>query len=550
MWPSHVYAPFEDTGLWRPPSGPSSSDRTDTSADMDSGTLEDSAARSPDEVEVDVVAVRTFQCLDATLRDTLGAFEPPVTLTTQEADETADTTGAVIVDVDGDGWDDVWFAAADGGALYLFDGDAFEVARKDEFWAGSDLTNARGGAVADYDADGDLDLFVVRDQGADRLFRNDGDGRWEDVTEALFKIQDAGLSTAALWLDADGDVDLDLWVVNEDPGDTPKFYRNNNGAFDLEDARALVDDEASFQNVRQLVAMDVTGDGQAELFSWYASAPDGFAGRKWTRGEGGLWLADASAVGTVRATGAVAPVSLGGSEEPDWFAGGAMGFWGMESAAEDGVRWSNVLVERWGITDLGLDGVEVTGVYVGDLDHDGVEDVLLDRGPWSFGLDGIQRQEDALYLMGSAFPRLNESSSFGLDQETLGVGGVMADINQDGWLDVIRRNASGDNQVHLSRCGTEPSLQVRLSWHGSNRNAVGARVVVEADQGHQMRWMQSFEPAGSSAPPVVHLGMGGQTGGEQILHVTWPDGRVSASRLDAVGGLASTSYEVVVYRTD
>ena len=201
---------------------------------MDSGTLEDSAARSPDEVEVDVVAVRTFQCLDATLRDTLGAFEPPVTLTTQEADETADTTGAVIVDVDGDGWDDVWFAAADGGALYLFDGDAFEVARKDEFWAGSDLTNARGGAVADYDADGDLDLFVVRDQGADRLFRNDGDGRWEDVTEALFKIQDAGLSTAALWLDADGDVDLDLWVVNEDPGDTPKFYRNNNGAFDLE----------------------------------------------------------------------------------------------------------------------------------------------------------------------------------------------------------------------------------------------------------------------------------------------------------------------------
>ena len=225
-----------------------------------------------------------------------------------------------------------------------------------------------------------------------------------------------------------------------------------------------------------------------------------------------------------------------------------MGFWGME--VEDGVRWSNVLVERWGITDLGLDGVEVTGVYVGDLDHDGVEDVLLDRGPWSFGLDGIQRQEDALYLMGSAFPRLNESSSFGLDQETLGVGGVMADINQDGWLDVIRRNASGDNQVHLSRCGTEPSLQVRLSWLGSNRNAVGARVVVEADQGHQMRWMQSFEPAGSSAPPVVHLGMGGQTGGEQILHVTWPDGRVSSSRLDAVGGLASTSYEVVVYRTD
>ena len=133
MWPSHVYAPFEDTGLWRPPSGPSSSDRTDTSADMDSGTLEDSAARSPDEVEVDVVAVRTFQCLDATLRDTLGAFEPPVTLTTQEADKTADTTGAVIVDVNGDGWDDVWFAAADGGALYLFDGDAFEVARKDEF---------------------------------------------------------------------------------------------------------------------------------------------------------------------------------------------------------------------------------------------------------------------------------------------------------------------------------------------------------------------------------------------------------------------------------
>ena len=66
-----------------------------------------------------------------------------------------------------------------------------------------------------------------------------------------------------------------------------------------------MDDEASFQNVRQLVAMDVTGDGQAELFSWYASAPDGLRVGSGHEERADL-PADASAVGTVRATGAVA----------------------------------------------------------------------------------------------------------------------------------------------------------------------------------------------------------------------------------------------------
>src|SRR5262249_2448135 len=73
---------------------------------------------------------------------------------------------------------------------------------------------AQGVAVADYDGDGDLDLFVAQ-YGPDTLWQNQGDGTFVDVTRTsgiLDTPETWGVSAA--WGDADGDGDLDLFVVN------------------------------------------------------------------------------------------------------------------------------------------------------------------------------------------------------------------------------------------------------------------------------------------------------------------------------------------------
>jgi enediyne biosynthesis protein E4 len=89
-------------------------------------------------------------------------------------------------------------------------------------------------AWADYDADGDLDVYVTnwataRSEAINILYSNDGDGTFTDVrNSAGVASENNGISAA--WGDADGDGDLDLYVVNFFEDD--EFYRNNgNGTF-------------------------------------------------------------------------------------------------------------------------------------------------------------------------------------------------------------------------------------------------------------------------------------------------------------------------------
>ena len=69
-----------------------------------------------------------------------------------------------------------------------------------------------GVTAGDYDNDGDVDLYVTN-WGPNVLLRNDGGGRFEDVTKAA-GVGDPGWGTAAAFLDLDRDDDLDLFVVN------------------------------------------------------------------------------------------------------------------------------------------------------------------------------------------------------------------------------------------------------------------------------------------------------------------------------------------------
>ena len=71
---------------------------------------------------------------------------------------------------------------------------------------------AQGAAVADYDADGDLDLFLAQ-HGPDTLWQNRGDGTFRDVTAAA-GLADSEWGVSAAWGDADGDGWPDLYVTN------------------------------------------------------------------------------------------------------------------------------------------------------------------------------------------------------------------------------------------------------------------------------------------------------------------------------------------------
>src|SRR5262249_15991137 len=88
-----------------------------------------------------------------------------------------------------------------------------------------------GGSVAaawaDYDRDGDLDLYLVRGSGNNALFRNDGGGIFTNVTTAL--LAGSGTGTAVAWGDYDGDGDPDLFLVSSTPRGC-RLLRNDGAA--------------------------------------------------------------------------------------------------------------------------------------------------------------------------------------------------------------------------------------------------------------------------------------------------------------------------------
>ena len=130
-------------------------------------------------------------------------------------------SGAVFFDYDTDGDPDLYFVNSGsvpqgnpqtlGNVLYRNEGDG-RFTDVTEISGTGDTGYGMAASAADIDNDGDLDLYVAN-FGQDRLYRNNGDGTFTDITEAA-GIDNTRWSIAAVYLDFDIDGDLDIFVVN------------------------------------------------------------------------------------------------------------------------------------------------------------------------------------------------------------------------------------------------------------------------------------------------------------------------------------------------
>lgn len=411
---------------------------------------------------------------------------------------------------------------------------------RDEFSAAAHLV--------DIDGDDDLDVFVCHNENPgwfedapNRLFLNDGSGQLRDVSEDWGVEQMVRPCYGASFADIDGDDDLDVALANYDPCDTPEscarilewpspqilWEQTPDGFVDISDR---LGERARSALPHLATLIDVDGDLDVDLYLVNDNRGDiAFS-------EPGLLYRND---GTGQMT--LAPASLG-AEIPLEAMGLGVGDLNSDLKMDmviPGVRRFAMLLslpdeDGWydGATAAGLVVAEDSerhygwGTELADLDNDGDLDV-----PAVFGYllgepgDGNpDEQPDAIYLNDGAGQLSQVAEDWGFADRGIARGLLVADLDGDGWLDLIKRELGGPTLGYRANCGTASWLTVALRQPGANTRAIGAVVTLEAGGETQRRWVHlGGTGMASSGDGTVHFGLDSAEQVERLV-VTWPDG--------------------------
>ncbi|RMI15253.1 MAG: VCBS repeat-containing protein [Calditrichaeota bacterium] len=138
--------------------------------------------------------------------------------------------GVSFCDFDGDGLEDLTLSSGAGEPIYAYRNLGTHFENVTPQWNLNDAFESETILWADYDNDGDRDLFIANYMGSNRLYRNDG-GSFTDVTVSAGISTDTVASIAACWADFNNDGWLDLYIATysdeNNLGLTPNWLYQN-----------------------------------------------------------------------------------------------------------------------------------------------------------------------------------------------------------------------------------------------------------------------------------------------------------------------------------
>ncbi len=475
--------------------------------------------------------------------------------------------GVVVLDFDGDGLHDV-YAVNSVGANVLYRNNGDSTFTETAAAAGVDDPDGRGngGCAADYDNDGDQDLFVTN-YGPSRLFRNDG-GSFADVTvdAGVHYPGDAFRNTGCAWGDYDRDGFVDLVFVRH-------LYESHRRLFQTRDFLDAIARLVLFRNNGDGTFTDTTGLlGALEPTD---PAYHAHTGNLWGAGfqpgwadldnDGDLDLYVVNDLGNEvqpnvlwRNDGAAADgswtftdVSIGSGADAAIFGMGlAVGDYDLDGHLDmfvTNIR-DNVLLRNDGTGLRFEDAARDAGARVGlidrrarvawgafmfDYDNDGDEDIYLASG--YLRADNVtvgaaanpEEQPNVLLRNEGDGTFVDVSAASGADDSGVGRGAVYLDYDNDGCLDIFVVNLGQRATLLRNMCGTERAwLAVKPVGTSSNRDAIGARVTVDVGGALQIREIAAGSSQMGQNMLEAHFGLSTADTVDSVT-VAWPSGKVT-----------------------
>jgi hypothetical protein len=426
--------------------------------------------------------------------------------------------GVAAGDYDNDGWEDLYITYLDGAVLYHNNGDGSFTDVTSKAGVGNPGRWGTSAAFGDYDNDGNLDLYVANyvdldlnnlpefgqgpfctyrgiavscgprglKGGRDRLYHNNSDGTFTDVTEKLNIDPGGYYGLGVLWLDYDLDGCLDLHVANDS---SPSLLYHN-------------DCKGNFLEVGAEAGVAYSADGREQAGMGIDSADydhDGWpdiAKTNFSDDTNNLYHNDRNGQFTdLAGSTAFGPVS---------------------------------------VPFLGF------GVKFLDLDNDGWTDIFVANGHvnpqvdrHSFGVTYAERPLLFRNLQNGKFAEIGLSAGVALSRRYVARGAATGDFLNNGSEDLLITVLDGSPILLRNRSTRNHWLRIKTVGKTSNRDGFGARVEVKAGnlkQSAEVRANSSFESASDSR---LHFGLGAASRVDSIS-VRWPSGRVDNIASQAV----------------
>jgi tetratricopeptide (TPR) repeat protein len=491
-----------------------------------------------------------------------GRLIPPVT----------SSGGIGLIDYDQDGWLDVYLvqggafppepgSSLPGDRLFRNRGDGtFEDATEPSGIGAMAAGYGHGVAVGDYDGDGYPDLFITRWRSY-ALYRNRGNGTFEDATRKAGLAGDRDWPTSAAFADLDADGDLDLYVCHylkwdehetrscSDPSDPTIYrclpldfealpdhlFRNDDGRFvDVTREAGIVDKNGRGLGV---LAADLDGDGRTDLFVANDMTANylfrnlgssrfeeighasGIAGNASGLYQAGMGVACTDLDGDGRLDLAVTNFY---NESTTYFRNLGHGFFTDETSA----------------VGLAVPSRYMLGFGIGFLDanNDGSPDLITANGHVHDGRPQFPWKMPVQLMMGDGHGRLVDvSNRAGAPFETLRMGRALAtgDLDNDGRADVLVLSQNESVAYFHNRTEGGHFLMLQLQGTTSNRDGVGTIVTIDCGGRRRIAPKLGGGSYQSACDPRISFGLGSSRRVESV-EVRWPSGRV-----DRLGKLAA-----------
>ena len=466
--------------------------------------------------------------------------------------------GAMFFDYNGDSWLDIYFVngcwlknindnrgrSLRGkltNSLYRNNGDGTFTDVTKQAGVG-DKGYGVGCSAADFDNDGDLDLYVLN-YGPNVFYQNNGNGTFTDISEAS-GLANPNWSLSSPWFDYDNDGDLDVYVANYLEYDSGKFrsyyaaagYPGPLSYNGQPDALYSNNGDGTFTDVTEKVGL-FNPDGRAMSATVADLNNDGYLDFYITNDAMENYFFRNTGKGTFESEGLTIGLAFGE---------GGQGVSSMGPAVGDVDRdgWLDIYIPDMGYGCLLMNRKDyfedrtaptnlavVCGQYTGwggllfDYDCDGYLDIFVANG----NAHHEYTEEDVLMRNDGtgSFVDVADKSGPYFREKYVGRGATYGDYDNDGDLDLLVINLNDSPKLLRNDGGNSNNwLTIEPKLPGGRTDAIGARVTVVAGSLIQLQDLIPAVGYLSQADPRCHFGLG-RAAKADTVEIRWPDKRTT-----------------------